>query len=253
MNKLRGIIIDDEKNNRQVLKKLVKSFCSNVDIIDETDNIEDAFTKIEAQQPDFIFLDIQMPGGNGFDLLKKFKSIQFEIIFITSFDKYAIQAFKYSAIDYLLKPVEINELIASVNKVAEKAKQKQNTTHEQVVYLLNNLDKEVEEKHIALQHADKVRYIKLSDIVLFEADRSYTKIITIQDESYIHSKSLKYFEDLLIENKHFFRATKSDLINLNFIKEYSKTEPCILSLKNGTYKEISRRKKGEFLELMDKR
>jgi two-component system, LytTR family, response regulator len=250
MSKLRGIIIDDEKNGRNVLKKLIADFCTGVEIIHEARNIEDAYSLIVTQQPEFILLDIQMPGGSGFDLLKKFEKINFEIIFITSHNQYAINAFKYSAIDYLLKPVDIAELVDAVERVKEKRAGLVPVNEEKIVYLLNNLSSDESLKNIALQKSDKVFYIKLSEINYLEAESNYTKIYTNIGEWFIHSKTLKYFEDLLSQTNHFFRITRSHIVNIRQIRAYTKSEPYLITLSNGIELEISRRKKGELLRIM---
>jgi two-component system, LytTR family, response regulator len=250
-NKLRAIIVDDEKDGRKVIQRLVENFCKNVEIIGEASNVEEASRLITETHPDFIFLDIQMPGGDGFELLKKFKPINFEVVFVTSFDKYAIQAIKFSAVDYLLKPVDIEELISTISRVEERIQKKSMSHKDGMVHLLNNLNQDALDMHIALQKSDKVRYVKVSNIAVIEADSNYSRIYLHNNENFLHSKTLKYFEELLTDKKIFFRATKSHLVNLQYVHEYSKSEPCVLTLTNQFSVEISRRKKGELLSLME--
>lgn len=250
-NNLKGIVIDDEKNGRDVIKNLVNTYCTNVDLIAESSNITDAYAKIIELNPDFILLDIQMPGGNGFDLLKKFEHIYFDIVFITSYDKYAINAFKFSAVDYLLKPVEIDDLVNAIDKIKIKRAKSEIETLDKYTYFLNNVSNDIHLKTIALQKGDKVYYLKLSEIIYLEAESNYTKIVTQNNETFIQSKTLKYYEELFQEYALFLRTSRSHMINIAHVKSYSKAEPCMLMLNNGYQIEISRRKKTELIALMN--
>ena len=251
MNKLKGIIIDDEKNGRDVIKTLVSTYCTDINIVAEASNITEAYAAIVELNPDFVLLDIQMPGGNGFELLKKFEKINFDIVFITSYDKYAINAFKFSAIDYLLKPVEIDDLVHAIDKIKQKRLVNEKESSDKYSYFLNNVSNDDKLRNIALQKGDKVYYLKLTDIIYLEAESNYTRILTINNETFVQSKTLKYYEDLFQESTLFIRISRSYIINISHIKSYSKSEPCILSLKNGFEIEISRRKKTELIALMD--
>jgi len=251
MNKLKGIVIDDEKNGRDVIKSLVNTYCTAVEIVAEAGNIIDGFKLINEYTPDFILLDIQMPGGNGFELLKKFEKINFDIVFITSYDKYAINAFKFSAVDYLLKPVEIDDLVQAIDKIKNKRLLNQKETFDKYTYFLNNVSNDDRLRNISLQKGDKVYYLKLSEILYLEAESNYTRILTVNNEVFLQSKTLKYYEDLFQESPNFIRISRSHLINIAHVKSYSKTEPCILSLSNDFKIEISRRKKTELIALMD--
>ncbi len=159
MNKLKGIVIDDEKNGRDVIKSLVSTYCTDVAIVAEASNINDAFALIKEWQPEFILLDIQMPGGNGFDLLKKFEKINFDIVFITSYDKYAVSAFKFSAVDYLLKPVEIDDLVHAIDKIKQKRINSDKEGFDKYNSFLNNVSNDDQLRNIALQKGDKVFYL----------------------------------------------------------------------------------------------
>lgn len=251
MNKLKGIVIDDEKNGRDVIKSLVNTYCTEVEIVAEAVNIIDGYKFINEYTPDFILLDIQMPGGNGFELLKKFDKINFDIIFITSYDKYAINAFKFSAVDYLLKPVEIDDLVQAIDKIKQKRLLNEKETFDKYSYFLNNVSSDDQLRNISLQKGDKVYYLKLSEISYLEAESNYTRIVTINNETFLQSKNLKYYEDLFQESPNFMRISRSHLINIAHVKSYSKSEPCILSLSNDYKIEISRRKKTELIALMD--
>ncbi len=206
---------------------------------------------IQVKHPDFILLDIQMPGGNGFDLLKKFEKIDFEIIFVTSFDKYAINAFKFSATDYLLKPVEIDDLVSAIERVKLKRALSGIGFNEKAIYLLDNISEDENKKSIALQKGDKVHYIKLSEIIYMEAISNYTKFVLQNNENFISSKTLKYFEDIFAEKSYFMRISRSIVINIHQVKSYTKVEPFHVYLSNGEVFEISRRRKVTFLSRME--
>jgi two-component system, LytTR family, response regulator len=251
MNKLKCILIDDEFSGRIVLKELLGKYCPNVDIIGEAASVREAYEKINSLQPDFIFLDIQMPGENGFDLLKKFDEVNFNVIFVTSYDKYAITAIKFSALDYLLKPVDISDLAASVEKVKNRKKISDEPTN-LIINLLNNIDVTVNEKKLAIHHTDKVKFLNLSDIICFEAANNYTTIFTSDNQKYTVPRVLKDFEDFLPEQKNFIRLNKGVIVNAAYIQHYSKGEPCIIYLKNKQEYEISRRRKIELKEVLQK-
>jgi two-component system LytT family response regulator len=251
MNKLKGIVIDDEKNGRDVIKTLVNTYCTDINIVAEASNITEAYASINEFNPDFVLLDIQMPGGNGFELLKKFEKINFDIVFITSYDKYAINAFKFSAIDYLLKPVEIDDLVHAIDKIKQKRLINEKESADKYSYFLNNVSNDDKLRNISLQKGDKVYYLKLTDILYLEAESNYTRIVTINNETFVQSKTLKYYEDLFQDSTLFIRISRSYIINIAHIKSYSKSEPCMLSLRNGFEIEISRRKKTELIALMD--
>lgn len=249
MRKLRCIIVDDEANSRIVLTDLLQNFCEEVVIVAEASNVEDAYNLINQKRPDLVFLDIQMPTGNGFMLLKKFEEIPFEVIFITSFDKYAINAIKFSALDYLLKPISISDLQLAVKKAATHFI-KRVTNQKLIVNLLQSVDEGIEDKKIALQKNDSVCFIKLSEISFIESDWNYSTIYTVSNEIFSSAKTLKEYEDYLFDFPFFIRIHKNCLINVYHIKKYSKSEPFIITMQNGTELEISRRKKHEVLEIL---
>lgn len=245
-NELTCVVIDDEISGRIVLKELLARYCPMVTIVGEAENTQEAYTEIINKKPDFILLDIQMPGEDGFSLLRKFKEIDFDIIFITSYDQYAIAAIKFSPLDYLLKPVEANELIESLQKVSIRKNEKRNQG-EWVLQLLDNLEEHTEKK-ISFHHRDKVKLVKLNDIVCLEADSNYTQVYTVDGQQYTAARLLKDFEDFLAGHENFMRINKSVIINFDHVTEYSKGEPCFVYLKGGREYEISRRKKAEMSE-----
>lgn len=246
---LKCILIDDEKNSRIVLKNLLSDFCKEVEVIGEAANPEDAYTLISNKKPDLVFLDIQMPTGSGFTLLKKFREISFEVIFITGFDQYAINAIKFNALDYLLKPVDIHELQMAVQKAIARMQNKTDN-RKQIVNLVTDYETQTEEKQIALHKNDVVRLIKISQISHIESSGNYSHIFTTENETLTSSKTLKEFEDYLTAFNFFLRIHKNCILNIRQVQQYSKGDPCFITTINGATLEISRRKKQEVLSIL---
>lgn len=245
--KITTIIIDDEDKARRGLRKLLETFCVEVEIIGEASNISDAKKLIDELNPDLLFLDVQMPNGNGFNLLKQFNEPPFDVIFVTGFEVFAISAIKFSALDYLLKPIEVNLLIDAVNKAIEN-KIKKNDKTSQFINLLNITSSNQLDKRIVVHQNDKVVLVKVDAIKYIESDDRYSHIHTIGGEKYTVTKTLKEFEEFFIGNDVFIRISKNYIININQVKDYSKGEPCFIKLFDDSSFEISRRKKQEFLE-----
>lgn len=250
MNKIKTIIIDDEKSSRSVLRSLLETECDAIVIVAEASNADEAFSLINLHRPDLIFLDIQMPKANGFSLLKRFETIPFEIIFVTSFDRYAINAIKFSALDYLLKPFEIQDLVAAVNKAVSVIERKMNSSL-QIINLIHNLEPEDFEKRIAVHSGDKVKFISGSNIVYLEADRRYTHLYTDAGEHFVTAKYLKEYEEFFGEQSGFIRISKSHIINSNHITEYSKGYNFEITLSGTITFEVARRKKAEVLKKLN--
>lgn len=250
MEKITALLVDDEDRNREVLRNLLANFFPEVDILGEAESVESAYKLVNQKEPQLVFLDIQMPRSSGFNLLKKFDIVPFEVIFITSYDQYAITAIKFSALDYLLKPVEVNDLKLAIEK-AKKSIVSKYKSNNQIINLLNNLDAENKEKKVAVHIGEKVDIINATDILYIEADGSYSKIKT-RTEKLITAKFLKDFEDYFGENSDFVRIHKSCLINVRHLKNYSKGEPCFIEMSDGITFEVARRKKQEVLERLRK-
>jgi two-component system LytT family response regulator len=243
---IKAILVDDEEKSRKVLRSLLEKFHTDVTILGEAGDVDSALHLVTEKKPELVFLDIQMPGGNGFWLLKQWETLPFNVIFITSFDQYAIDAIKYSALDYILKPVSVLELGIAIKKAFHTIESK-SSKQPQIVTLLNNLDNEIQEKKIAVHIQDKVKLLNLSQIIYIEADNTYSIIKTINGEQYVTSKPIKEYEELLSSNENFLRIHKSYLINLRNIKEYTKGEPCNVIMIDNKQFEVARRKKQEML------
>ncbi len=239
------IIVDDESSARRVLRTLCDEYCPNVSIIGEADSATSAHKLIQKLNPDFIFLDIRMPVLDGFQLLEMFDEVHFKIIFTTAFDQYAVQAFKFSALDYLLKPIDIDELIDAVQKVLKSKGVKDGP--ERISTLKSNMYRELPEK-IALPTSDGFIFIQPSSIIRCEAYGNYTKVFQQGDDrAVLIVHTLKHFESLL-ENSGFFRVHKSHLVNLKQVKRFIKGKPTKLVLSNGSEVEVSIRKKDLLIE-----
>lgn len=240
-----AIIVDDEKSNRVILNTLLKKECPEIEVIYETDDIEDAFLEITNLKPNLLFLDIQMPKGGGFDLLKKFETYPFEVIFVTSYDKYALNAIKASALDYLLKPLERLDLKEAVEKFKKTQIKKNNTTSNQ---LLKNLV-DTNDKKIAIHHKGNVFLLAINEINYIEADINYSHVYT-DANAYHLPKTLTEWEEILSEYNEFIRINKSMIINTKYCSYYEKGEPIVVVLKNSLKAAVSRRRRSIVLDLL---
>lgn len=247
MSTVKAILVDDENHGRVLLKELLAKYCNEVEVIAEADNADEAYTLIQKQHPDVIFLDIEMPGGDGFSLLKRFEQINFDVVFVTSYHEYAVTAFKFSALDYILKPIDINDLKSAVEKVYRHVAEK-NHTGKWVVNLLNNLEENGANKKLVLHRGDKVHLLNVGDVICLEAESNYTNVYASDGQKFTPARVLKDFEIFLAPNPNFIRINKSVIVNMDCVTGYSKGEPCMLYLNNGKEYEISRRKKAELNE-----
>jgi two-component system, LytTR family, response regulator len=246
---LRAVIIEDEPRSRQTLADMVRFFCKNVEIIGEAENVKEGIELIRKEKPDVVFLDIQMPDGSGFKLLEEIGSINFDIIFTTAYDQFAIQAIKFSALDYLLKPIVQEDLMKAVKK-AEDSKEKQ-SKQEHVDVLLGNLKKQSEEPpKIILSTAEKINVVTVDDILRCESDNYYTFFYFTNGNRLLISKTLKENEELL-KDHHFIRPHKSHLVNTKYIKGFLKHDGGFIIMSDGTNVPVSRRKKEAMVEIIN--
>jgi two-component system LytT family response regulator len=240
-----AILIDDEAKGRLALRQKLKSYCPNVNIVAEAEDGIKALAAIEMYDPQLIFLDIEMPRMNGFEMLNNIKEKKFQIIFTTAYDQYAIKAIKYAAFDYLLKPVDIEELKTAVSRADSSQTQQ---TNKQIELLQQNMQHPKKQLNkLAIPTLDGLLFFDINDIIHLEANSNYTFIYFAGKPKITASKTLKEFEEILPENI-FFRTHHSHLINLNYIKKYIKGDGGQIELQNGTYVDVSRRKKEEFLK-----
>jgi two-component system, LytTR family, response regulator len=243
---MKACIVDDEKKGRDSLQKLLEQYCSEVQVVGHADSVENAYQFITRNKPDLVFLDVEMPQGSGFELLKKFDKVPFKTIFVTAHQHYAIKAIRFSAVDYLLKPVDVDELVLAVQNAAQASGY---NNHNQYSALLDNLEHQKPGK-IAIPVKDGVTFIDPCDIIRLQADGTYTHIFT-GDGKYTASRNIKEYEDLL-SDQFFFRAHNSHLINLKHVKHFSRVDGYFVQMSDGSSVEVARRRKDEFLQLMNK-
>lgn len=242
MTKIGTIIIDDESNGRDILTALLEKFCPSLEILGTADNAESGKKIIDQLKPQLVFLDINMPGQTGFDMLQQFDAIDFEVIFVTAHDNYALKAFKFSAIDYILKPIDLEDLKAAVKKAEEKLafkekpKERYNEFFNNIKNIQNPFDK------LGLATRDGLIFIKISDIIRCESDVNYTWFYLEKGEKILASKTLKDFEEMLDEY-NFYRIHKSHLVNLSHLKRYIKGEGGSVIMSDNSEVEVSRRNK----------
>jgi two-component system, LytTR family, response regulator len=238
MEKLTALIVDDEKLSRENLKTLIGEYCKNIEVIGEANSVKTANSKIMELEPDVLFLDINMPRQSGFDLLQSLPNKNFMVVFVTAHNEYGVQAVKVNAVDYLLKPIDINELKSAENKLLQRRSLKEESQ------LHNNYE---EYKKIIVNHSQGFSIIDIDNIVRLEASRNYTKIYLNGNTEIISSKNLKEFEDIL-NSKSFCRVHKSHLINLKYLREYSNLEGGTAIMSDNSRIIISRRRFQEFLD-----
>lgn len=242
---IKSIIIDDEHNSVEALHEMLTRYCPVVSVVASANNITTAKELIIQHQPDLIFIDIEMPFGNAFDLLNSIHKINFDVIFVTAFDNYALNAIKLSALDYLLKPVSIKELQAAVAKAEVKISSRNiNTRIENLLYNLKSPPSS--SKRLALPTFEGLIFLDTDDFVRLEASNNYTFIFLKDKNKIIVSRPLKEFESLLDMN-NFSRVHHSHIINHNYIKKYHRGRGGYVEMEDGSAIEVSTRKKDEFL------
>lgn len=244
---LTAIIIDDEIKGRSALRQKLKDYCPKVEVLGEAENGAEGIKLIESVHPKIVFLDIEMPHMNGFEMLQQIKTKNFHVIFTTAYDQYAIKAIKYAAFDYLLKPIDIEELQTAVRNV--EAQVAIHNTDERLETLVQNLSAKNHIKKIAVPTMDGLLFFNLSDIIYMQAESNYTVIYFINHPKLVASRTLGDFEELLPADQ-FYRSHHSFLINLNHIKRYIKGDGGQIELEGGHYADVARSKKEEFIKII---
>ena len=242
------LIIDDENKTRDFIKKLLLSFGHDFEISTDGSNVETGIKAINKIKPDLVFLDIQMPDGNGFDVLKGVKEKDFEVVFITAYQEYAIQAIKFSALAYILKPIDIDELEEAVDKALDTMRKKK-AKDIQFDALQINADRNKKNK-LVLKTQESVHVLELKNIVRCEADKNYTSFFLKSGKRILVSKTLKEY-DLLLSGHSFFRVQQSHLVNLNFIDRYDKIDGGAVIMKDGSSVPLSPAKKEQFFHILE--
>lgn len=241
MRQFTAIVVDDEPNNRQNLVTMLEKHCSQINVLGEAANVKEAQHLLKTTSPEVVFLDIEMPGGNGFTLLGS-GEIPFQVIFVTAYDAYALKAIKFSALDYLLKPIDREELIEAVSRLDTVAPQHV----EQVQNLGAFLNQE--EKKIAISLIDDIRLVPLKDIIRLQADNNYCKFYLATGETILTSKNLGYYYDLL-KDQNFSRVHQSHLVNIHKLERYVKKDGGYLVLSNGDEVPVSRTQREQVSKL----
>ena len=248
--KLKTIIIDDEPNAVDFISTIVSEYCPELEITDKAYDVPEGIRIINEKKPDLVFLDVEMPNGTGFDLLTHFPEKDFEVVFITAFNHYAIKAIKFSAVDYILKPINIKEFIESVKKVVGKRSESRSQNNENFKTLMENL-RSGSPSRLAIPTADGMEYLNPKEIIRIEADRSYSWFYLTANRKILVSKNLKEFQDILDE-RSFFRPHNSFLINLKYVRKYVRKEGGYIEMQDGTQIPVSRTRKDLFLTHMSR-
>ncbi len=250
---MKVLIIDNDSSIREGLVALLKKLCPNVTVVNEATGVVSGLEAIDKLMPDVVFLDVEMDDGTGFDLIQKLGSYNFQLVFITAHNKYAVNAFKLSAIDFLLKPIDPMELVVSVNKASSQLKnkdlEKQIKLLEESLQNRNNI--KGQDKKIALNDGNSIHYINVSDIIYCKADGSYTVFYLISARKIMVSKLLKEYEELL-EDFGFLRTHHSYLINMKKINKFDKSDGGQLILEESHSVPVSARKREQVLDILSR-
>ncbi|MBI1783429.1 MAG: response regulator transcription factor [Sphingobacteriales bacterium] len=247
MEKLRAVLIDDELSSLQNLKQKLIEFCPDINVIAVAQQPEEALLLIRHHKPDVIFLDIEMPRMSGFRMLDELGSYDFEIIFTTAYNHYAVEAIRISAFDYLTKPISIADL---QNAVQRLVKERQSISKERIDILKQSLSgRKSQEDKIAVPTAEGLEFLQIKNIIHIESSANYSKLFLTGGKNMLVTKLLKDFEDILLPYR-FYRVHNSHLINLNYIQKYIRGEGGQVILQNGDVIDVARRKKDEFLKLI---
>ncbi|MDP4129529.1 MAG: LytTR family DNA-binding domain-containing protein [Bacteroidota bacterium] len=247
MHMLKAILVDDELNSLQNLQLKIQEYCPSIRIAAQTQRPEEAIELIRQHKPDVIFLDIEMPRMSGFKMLEQMDDIDFEIIFITAYNHYAINAIRISAFDYLVKPVSIEDLQLTVGRLEEFEVKK---SRERADILKRNLaNPKTQEDQMAVPCNDGLEFIQIKQIIRIESSSNYSKLVLQSGKILLVTRQLKDFEELL-EDYRFYRIHHSHLINLNYIAKYVRGEGGQITMRNGDIIDVSRRKKEVFLKLI---
>lgn len=242
------LIVDDEKPTRELIKRMLESFGISAEINTESNNVKSAISNIQKFNPDIVLLDIQMPDGNGFEVLKKVDNSNFQVIFITAYQEYAIQAIKFSALDYLLKPIDSTELKSCIYKAIENFNQNSEIENNYRV-LSENLTNPIKKK-LVLKTQESNYVVPIDEIIRCESDKNYTFFYLVDGKKILVSKTLKDY-DLLLTPYNFFRVQQSHLINLNYVDRYDKVDGGSVIMKDNSSVPLSSQKKEHFFKMLE--
>lgn len=249
MNKLRTLIVDDEAPIRELIETILENYCEQTELVGTAEGVASAIKAIKELQPDLVLLDVKLSDGTAFDLLQQLGEVNFMIIFITAFDSYAVNAFRFSAVDYIMKPINIDELTEAIRRAAETAEQKSMSAS--LKNFFENINSRPEDKKIVLKTQESIFIVRVADIIRCEADHNYTTFFLTNGKKVLVSRTLKDYEDML-SDYYFFRTHQSHLININHIVSFEKNEGGYLRMADGSPVPVSKRKREELLELFSK-
>ncbi len=254
--KLKAIVVDDEELARKNLTMLLEEYCPTVEVIDAAGNIIEAKEKIESQKPDVVFLDIRMPSGSeGFDLLESIENRDFLVVFVTAFKDYALRAFQANAIHYVLKPIDIEDLMDAVKRIGESKNafsqdpENFNTYFESIKNLSTSLDTEGYGNKVAISHTKGIKLIHIEDIVYLEASGNCTFLYFSDGSRYLDTRTLKIYEGIL-NPAYFYRIHKSHIINMEYLKEYLNEDGHFAVLKTGKLLPVARNRVSTFVKTL---
>lgn len=244
---LKAIILDDELNGVKFLQHLIEKNCPDIEVIAVETEPQKGIELIEKHKPHVVFLDIEMPGTNGFQVLEKLKHLSFNVIFTTAYDNYAIKAFKYNTVDYLLKPIIVAELVAAVNKLLLKTKNKIDDTS--ILMLLEKLQDNQHSKRLIVNSQNETVYVDSKNIARLESDSNYTSIILSDGKKITSTKTLKEYEGILSPDT-FFRVHKTVIVNINHIQKYIKVDGGYIVMNDDVKIPVSREKRQDLLAIL---
>jgi len=244
---IRTVVIEDEKYSRSTLLQMLYEHCPQICIVAEGDSVKTGLAAISEQKPQIVFLDIELQSESSFEILERLPEIDFELIFTTAFDHYALKAIKFCAIDYLLKPIDLNELLIAVSKAEKRLNREY--LNKNLEILLGNLKSGSQNSHrIALPTLEGLLFVRVSDIIYCESDGPYTRFFLKHADKIITSKNLKEYEELLHEY-NFFRIHKSYLVNLQEVQKYVRGDGGQLIMSNGAALTVAKQRKENFLQI----
>jgi two-component system LytT family response regulator len=250
MVKLKAILIDDEKSSLESLSYEINEYCPEIEVINTCQNPLEGIKLVQSEQPDILFLDIEMPGINGFEFLGKIPEIDFHVIFVTAYDQFAIKAFEFNAVDYLLKPVRKSKLISAVQKILDRKHTEFDKSNLEALIQNIHIQSHTGLENIALPTSDGFSMVHVNDISHLQADSNYTWVHLLNQKKYLVTKTLKDMEEML-QFPQYFRPHKSYLVNLNHVDRYIRGQGGYLVMKDSTQIPVARGQKSEMMKVLN--
>lgn len=245
---IKTIIIDDEIRSRETIFEMLKLYCNNIKVVGQAEDVKSGLLSIKEHNPDLVLLDIKMPDGTGFDLIRQIGKVNFKLIFITAYEEYAIKAFKFSALDYLLKPIEPEELTLAIEKVSSSLENENlNNKIGELMTYMDHFQKHGDGKKIILKTSENIYVVDIEDIICVESDQNYSRFNLVDGESIFVSRTLKEYS-IMLKGYAFYQVHQSYLVNFKHVKRYHRDQNiCLMS--DGSKIPVSYRKKDELLTL----